>query len=134
MNTRSCTSAVVFNHPFSLAGSSKVLPAGRYEVLVEEEMIDGLSFPAFRETAAYLLIFGSTPGAGPKEMRATSTADLEAALARDAGLSASAQTAGPPPTEGSSGEADAKTAAQAQDDLPQGRIARWIRTLTSHLP
>ncbi|WP_410217099.1 hypothetical protein, partial [Paracoccus sp. (in: a-proteobacteria)] len=84
MTTRSSTSIVEFTHPFILPGSGDRFPPGRYEVLVEEELLEGLSFPAFRETAAYLIIYGKRPGSGPKEMRSISSAALAMALQRDA--------------------------------------------------
>lgn len=136
MSMRSFTSVVVFKHPFVLPGSPDVFPAGRYEVLVEEELLDGLSFPAFRETAAHLMIFGSRPGSGPSEMRATSTAELDAALRHDAelegagkaGLSSSAEDAKAP-----GAESDVQPQPQSVQPV-QERLEQWINTLTAPLP
>ena len=44
MNMRSITSTVTFSNPFTLSGYPGDLPAGEYEILVEEELLQGLSF------------------------------------------------------------------------------------------
>ena len=49
MNMRSTRSTVTFCHPFTLKGRSEILPAGAYEVLVEEEELQGVSFLAYRK-------------------------------------------------------------------------------------
>jgi hypothetical protein len=43
MRTRSKT--VTFAFPFLLKGVDRVLPAGDYRVVTDEELIEGLSFP-----------------------------------------------------------------------------------------
>ena len=54
MTMRSTRSTVTFSSPFTLSGYPGDLPAGDYEVLVEEELLQGLSFEAYRRTATYL--------------------------------------------------------------------------------
>lgn len=39
---------IVFKRPFHLKGWAEPLPAGTYAVEIEEELIEGLSFPAYR--------------------------------------------------------------------------------------
>jgi hypothetical protein len=39
---------VVFSNPFVLKGIDRLLPPGRYEVVTDEELIEGLSFPVYR--------------------------------------------------------------------------------------
>lgn len=98
MTIRSSSTIIEFANPFVLPGSRDELPPGRYEVLVEEELLEGLSFIATRETAAYLLIYGKRSGSGPAEMRPTSSADVKTALFHDAALGTrlgSALPAGP---------------------------------------
>ncbi|GGF80942.1 hypothetical protein GCM10011402_36930 [Paracoccus acridae] len=107
MFTRTSTSVVEFKHAFVVPGSDKEFPPGRYEVLVEEELLEGLSFAAYRETGAYLLVYGKGHNSGPTEMRPTSSAYLSLALKRDALLDAPVERAGSaPPSEmaGSSNE------------------------------
>ncbi|WP_298815584.1 hypothetical protein [uncultured Roseibium sp.] len=79
MNTRSTRSTVKFFHPFSLNRQSEVLPAGDYEVLVEEELLQDMNFLGYRKTATYLIVAGK----GKTVMREISGNDLEAVLNRD---------------------------------------------------
>lgn len=86
MDLRTTRSTVRFTHPFLLPGYEEDLPAGDYEVIVEEEPLQGLSFAAYRRIASYLLI--RTPGGSSiTEMRPINPRDLEAALSRDRTLS-----------------------------------------------
>jgi len=87
MNQRTTRSTVTFSHPFALSGYDDELPAGGYSVIVEEELLQGLSFEAYHRTATYLLT-GGQPGHGATtEMRPVDPMDLEAALIRDRALS-----------------------------------------------
>ena len=83
MNSRTTRSTVTFAHPFCLSGYEDELPPGSYEVVVDEELLDGLSFDAYRRTASHLLIKGRGGQAGQTEMRPIDPRDLDAALARD---------------------------------------------------
>ncbi|MGC1467018.1 MAG: hypothetical protein WA792_14945 [Pseudolabrys sp.] len=56
MNTRTKRETVTFSHPFSLDGLSKALPAGDYEVVTDEELIEGLSFPVYRRVATMMMV------------------------------------------------------------------------------
>jgi hypothetical protein len=85
MTMRSTRSTVTFSNPFTLSGYSGELPAGDYEVLVEEELLQGLSFEAYRRTATYLTVRGKGRHAGRSELRAISDSDLKEALSRDQG-------------------------------------------------
>jgi len=84
MNMRSTRSTMTFSNPFTLSGYSGELPAGDYEILVEEELLQGLSFEAYRRTATYLTVRGKGARAGRSEMRVTTESDLKEALSRDA--------------------------------------------------
>ncbi|MCU9848958.1 hypothetical protein OEZ60_13185 [Defluviimonas sp. WL0024] len=84
MNMRSTRSTVTFSNPFILPGYPGDLPAGDYEVLVEEELLQGLSFEAYRRTATYLTVRGKGAHAGRTELRVTTESDLKEALSRDA--------------------------------------------------
>ncbi|MCO8146944.1 hypothetical protein NHN26_17305, partial [Rhodovulum tesquicola] len=70
-------------NPFTVPGYSDELPAGDYDLLVEEELLQGLSFEAWRRTATYLTVQGRGSHAGRTEMRAMTEHDLTAALSRD---------------------------------------------------
>lgn len=87
MTMRSTNSTVTFLAPFALSWYPDELPAGAYEVVVEEELLQGISFEAWRRTATYLMVRGSGRHAGRTEMRAISDSDLKEALSRDAAAS-----------------------------------------------
>ena len=82
MDLRTTRSTVRFARPFQLSGDDRDLPAGEYEFILEEELIQGLSFEAYRRTGSFLLI--RVPGGGgATEMRPVEPQELEAALSRD---------------------------------------------------
>lgn len=56
MISRTTTSTVSFAHPFELDGFINELPAGDYELVVDEELIQSLSFVSYLRTATYLMI------------------------------------------------------------------------------
>jgi hypothetical protein len=56
MTIRSRRETVTFRHPFLIRGVDRVLPAGSYEVITDEEMIEGLSFAAFRRVATMIKV------------------------------------------------------------------------------
>lgn len=83
MNMRTSRSTVTFSHAFVLSGYPDELPAGDYEVMVEEERLQGLSFEAYRRTGTYLMVRGTRGRAGRTEVRAITERDLAEALRRD---------------------------------------------------
>jgi hypothetical protein len=97
MNTRSTRSTVKIFHPFTLRGQSEVLPAGDYDILVEEELLQDMNFLAYRKTATFLIVARK----GKTEMREISGKDLEAVLKRDRAANDDQQTreAAPSPPE-----------------------------------
>ena len=60
MTTRSRRETVHFKHPFRIKGIDRLLPAGAYEVVTDEEMIEGLSFPCFRRVATIIMVPGES--------------------------------------------------------------------------
>ena len=52
MTTRTRRRTVTFKMPFSLEGAGLNLPAGSYDVITDDELIEGLSFPVYRRIAA----------------------------------------------------------------------------------
>lgn len=92
MNTRSSTSTVTFRHPFVLPGNPEELPPGAYDVLIEEELLQALSFPAYRRTATWLMIPTTGRKTGPGRVRETTAHDLEVALDRDRALNETGST------------------------------------------
>jgi hypothetical protein len=71
---------VVFSKPFLLKGIDRMLPAGGYRVVTDEELIEGVSFPVYRRVST--MIFVPTPSS--IEMVTIDPLDLLAALDRDA--------------------------------------------------
>jgi hypothetical protein len=47
---------MTFNRPFSLTAVDKVQPAGTYAVDIDEELIEGLSFLAYRRVATTIYL------------------------------------------------------------------------------
>jgi hypothetical protein len=56
MTMRSRRETITFQHPFRIRGVDRLLPSGAYEVITDEEMIEGLSFPAFRRIATMIMV------------------------------------------------------------------------------
>jgi len=86
MTVRTSRKTVTFTQPFSLSGIYEEQPAGTYTVETDEELLPGLSFPAYRRIAS--LIFLRSRGRGPvvEEIATVDPLELQAAQERDAGL------------------------------------------------
>ena len=82
--TRSRRETVTFRHPFRIKGIDRQLQAGAYEVVTDEELIEGLSFPCFRRVATMIMIPGAPPQHSSIEMISISSVDLADAQAADA--------------------------------------------------
>ena len=61
MSVRTSHKTVTFTRPFSLSALDEVQAAGNYTVETEEELLPGLSFPAWRRIAT-LIFLPSRPG------------------------------------------------------------------------
>jgi hypothetical protein len=88
MTTRSRRETVHFKHSFRLRGVDRLLPPGAYEVITDEEMIEGLSFPCFRRVATLMMIPGAAPRHSAMEMISISSVDLADAQRDDASATA----------------------------------------------
>jgi hypothetical protein len=82
--TRSRRETITFRHPFRIKGIDRELQAGAYEVVTDEEMIEGLSFPCFRRVATMIMVPGAPPHHQSTEMLAISSVDLADAQQADA--------------------------------------------------
>jgi hypothetical protein len=78
---------VTFRHPFRIKGIDRQLRAGAYEVVTDEELIEGLSFPAFRRVATVIMVPGAPPHQASTEMLSIAPTDLADAQAADAAAS-----------------------------------------------
>lgn len=82
MPNRTHREDMVFSRPFSLKGWSEPLPAGTYAVETEEELIEGLSFPAYRRVSTTITRRAAHAGAlvqaipvDPRELARARAAD-----------------------------------------------------------
>ena len=89
---------ILFKRPFALKGWAEPHPAGAYAVDTEEELIEGLSFPAYRGVSTMITRQATPAGAlveaipvAPGELAKVRTADGAA------GESAPRHRPGPPP-------------------------------------
>lgn len=62
MRTRSSREAVTFPKPLFIDELGRELPAGRYDVVTEEELVEGLSFLAYRVVSTSIAIPPPVPG------------------------------------------------------------------------
>ena len=83
MTVRTSRKSVTFTRPFSLSGIDEVQPAGTYTVETDEELLPGLSFPAWR--LATLMVLRSRGGA-PVAVANIDPLELQAAQERDGAL------------------------------------------------
>jgi hypothetical protein len=77
--TRSRRETVEFEHPFRITSFERILPAGSYEVITDEELMEGmeeLSFPSFRPVATMMMVPAPPPRSSFVEMVAISSIDL----------------------------------------------------------
>lgn len=117
MKTRIREKTVTFRRPFVLAGLDEVLPAGDYSVETEEELVEGISYAAYRRTATLLRPHAKL---GPSHLTRAMTIDpeeLDAALARDRVIAAAPESATPRPQ----AESDRRAVDRAENE---GMIAR----------
>jgi hypothetical protein len=83
MSVRSRRETITFQHPFRIRGVDRLLPSGAYEVITDEEMIEGLSFPAFRRVATMIMV-PATAQNSAMEMVSIGSVDLSDAQRMDA--------------------------------------------------
>jgi hypothetical protein len=86
MTTRTRRETIYFRHPFNMKGVDRLLPAGPYEIVTDEEMIEGLSFPCFRRVATMIMVPGAAAHPAAMEMVSISSVDLSDAQRTDASV------------------------------------------------
>jgi len=93
MTTRTRRKTIVFGRPFLLKGIDRVLPPGNYEIVTDEELIEGLSFPVYHRVSTAMIVPAQSHQASSVEMLIVNPRDLEAAQEQDAGLPSAPNTA-----------------------------------------
>jgi hypothetical protein len=86
MTMRSRRETITFRHPFRIKGIDRQLSAGAYEVITDEEMIEGLSFASFRRVATMIMVPGAAPRSSSMEMISINAIDLTDAQRDDASV------------------------------------------------
>ena len=88
MTMRSRRETITFGHPFRIKGIDRELPAGAYDVVTDEEMIEGLSFASFRRVATMIMVPAAAPRSAALEMISISAVDLADAQRNDVSVRA----------------------------------------------
>lgn len=86
MTIRSRREVITFRHPFQIRGVDRLLPAGPYEVITDEEMIEGLSFASFRRIATMIIVPTAASRGSTMEMISIGSVDLADAQRIDASM------------------------------------------------
>jgi hypothetical protein len=80
MTVRTSSKTVTFARPFLLKGIDRKLPAGSYQVVTDEELVEQLSFPVYRRVSTFIFVPAQ---ASSIEMVSIDPLDLRAAQDRD---------------------------------------------------
>ena len=79
MTIRTTSKTITFNRPFCLKGVDRWLPPGDYRAVTDEELIEGLSFPAYHRIST--VIFVPSQSGSAVEMVTIESLELQAAHA-----------------------------------------------------
>jgi hypothetical protein len=82
MTIRTTRKTVTFTRPFALNDFAGFQPAGTYEVETDEELLDNLSFPAWRRVATMIHLRKD----GATQVVRVNPVELDAVLLREAGF------------------------------------------------
>lgn len=83
MTIRTRQYTVTFNRCFFLAGFDEELPAGAYRVETDEELLDTVSFQAWRRVWAVIHLHPDAAHPGRSRSLTIDPLELDAAVARD---------------------------------------------------
>ena len=84
MPDRTTETTVTFKNPFMLESFDRLQPAGTYRLVIDEEEIVGLSFPAYRRTSTVLHVPACASDSTSRQAFPVDPKELEAALVADA--------------------------------------------------
>ena len=78
MTTRTQRRTIEFRHAFLLKGIDRILPPGKYDIVSDEELIEGLSFPVYRRVSTIIFVPAAAQ-ASAIEMVSVDPRDLQSA-------------------------------------------------------
>jgi hypothetical protein len=90
---RTTRTTMTFARPFILRGVDQVLPSGSHEVETDEELLEGVSFLAYRRVLTLLHLRPDGRPGGVTQTLVVDPGDLDAALQRDKAATAPLATA-----------------------------------------
>src|SRR4026208_49177 len=96
MSIRTTRKIVEFNKPLLSEGIDGILPAGSYEIVTDEELIEGLSFPVYRRVATMMLAYTKSSPVPSTEMLTIDPRGLVGAMERDKRATEAPAAAAPP--------------------------------------
>ena len=84
MTVQTTSRTVTFVHPFNLSGTDEVQPAGIYTVETDEELLEPLSFPAYRRISTLMRLPARPRSTMVSQIVEINPLELAAALTKDA--------------------------------------------------
>jgi len=84
VTTRTQRRTIEFRRAFLLKGIDRILPPGKYDIMSDEELIEGLSFPVYRRVSTIIFVPAAAQ-ASAIEMVTVDPRDLQSAQDRDTG-------------------------------------------------
>jgi len=81
---RSRRETIIFGRPFLIKSIGRQLPAGGYEVVTDEELIEGLSFASYRRIATMMMVPSGNLRGSSMEMPSIDYLELSEAQRVDA--------------------------------------------------
>ena len=84
MTMRTTKSIVTFTRPFRLGAFGEQLPAGRYSIETDGELLEEVSFPAYRRTATMMQLMPDPLRPGVTEIAQVDPRQIEEALTQGA--------------------------------------------------
>jgi hypothetical protein len=84
VTTRTQRRTIEFRRAFLLKGVDRILPPGKYDIVSDEELIEGLSFPVYHRVSTIIFVPAAAQ-ASAIEMVTVDPRDLQSAQDRDVG-------------------------------------------------
>jgi hypothetical protein len=117
MALRTTKKTVIFANSFTLGDFDEVLPPGPYDVETDEELLEGLSFHAYRRTLTLIHLPAKSGNPGLSRTLTIDPNELDAALKRDtaSGVESPKRTPLQEPSNGTPKPREAETDRRAVD-------------------